>query len=182
MSLNVPSRGAERRRENLGGPAGVERRDLADRRAENNVLYVCFRVGASTYLLDVHEVLEIVPAPSPLPVPLAPPAVAGLINLRGRILPALDLRSLLGEPPGPPPALGVVAIAGEDVFTILVDEVDDVVALSPTAFRLPPATLGGASRVLARAVCQHRDALLVVLDPHGFRRLVDPAGSTREAV
>lgn len=180
MSLNVPIRGPERRQENLGGPDGRERRDLADRRGENNVLYVSFRVCCNTYLLPVHEVQEIVPAPAPLPVPLAPPAVAGLINLRGRVLPAIDLRSLLGEPPGAPAALGVVAIAGDDVFALLADDVDDVVELSPTALRPLPPNLTETTRTLAHAVCQRRDDLLLVLDPAGIRRLIEPDGAARD--
>ena len=172
--MPVSGRGPERRHQNEGAPDGRERRDLADRRGENNRLFVRFRVGATEYLLDVHEVQEIVASPQPVSVPLAPPAVAGLINLRGRIFAAVDLRALLGEPAGPPAALGIVISANGEAFVLLADEVHDVLEVSPTMFRQPPANFTGPARLLTRAVCQLPGVLLVLLEPGAVGREIDP--------
>lgn len=85
-----------------------------------------FQVSDGLYGLDVvrvHEVLR----PQPLTrVPLAPPAVAGLLNLRGQIVPAVDLRTLFGFAPLATPG-GFVVVRGTDGLTaLIVDAIGDV--------------------------------------------------------
>ncbi len=172
--MPVSRRGPDRRRDNRGGPGGMERRALGDRRAENNALYVHFEVGGTSFLAAASEVQEIMTAPRPVPVPLAPPAIAGLINLRGQIMPVVELGRLLGEAERPDAPLGVVVRAGTEAFALLVDAVHDVVEISPTMLHPPPVNLAGAARALTRAVCPLPDALLLVLDPIGLWRLLAP--------
>lgn len=175
--MSLSDRTPERRQANLGGPSGRERRALADRRGMNNALYVRFGVGGVDFLLAVEDVQEVVSSPAPVPVPLAPPAVTGLINLRGRILAAVDLRVLQGDAAGAPAGLGVVACPGPEAFLVLADEVYDVIDLSPTMLKPAPANLSGPTRALTRAVCQLPDALLIVLEPAAIRRLIEPGAA-----
>lgn len=167
-------RGPERRRENRGGPDGRERRALGDRRGENNALYVHFEVEGTSFLAAASEIQEIVAMPRAVRVPLAPPGITGLINLRGQIMATVDLRRLLGADEREEAALGVVAKAGSETFALIVDEVHDVLEISPTMLHPPPANLAGAARTITRAVCPLPDALMLVFDPDGLGRLLAP--------
>jgi purine-binding chemotaxis protein CheW len=82
------------------------------------------------------------------PVPLAPPAVQGLINLRGQIVAAVDLRRRLGlreRAPDQRP-VNVVVRSDHDVISLLVDEMGEVVEVGEESFELPPETMDSNSR------------------------------------
>ena len=104
-------------------------------------------------------------------IPLAPPEVAGSLNLRGRIVTAVDLRRRLGLPARGADAaqpMSVVVEHGTDLYSLLADGVGDVVPLAAQGFAPNPPTLDAAWRETSRGV--HRDVpgeegrLLIVLD------------------
>ena len=99
-------------------------------------------------------------------VPLTPPVIAGLMNLRGQIVTAIDLRHRLGLPPrdtGERP-LNVVVRTAEGPVSLLVDEIGDVIEVGDDAFERPPETLGDDARELIRGAYKLKDRLLLVLD------------------
>lgn len=122
-----------------------------------------FRVDGGLYGVElprVHEVLR----PQPLTrVPLAPPAVAGLLNLRGRIVPALELRTLFGRAPREGAAGGFVVVRRPDgLVALVVDDVGDVLRHGTAA---TPAGPDSASQdPIASATVALPGHLLVVLD------------------
>ncbi|HUU67359.1 MAG TPA: chemotaxis protein CheW [Methyloceanibacter sp.] len=99
-------------------------------------------------------------------VPLAPPEVAGLLNLRGRIVTVLDLRRRLGLPPrddGEP----TVAVGIEDrgeLYGLIADRVGDVLWLKPSSFEANPANLDPRWAQLCAGVYRLDGDLMVVLD------------------
>ncbi len=99
-------------------------------------------------------------------IPLAPGTLAGLINLRGQVLSAIDLRVRLGLPARDAdgePMLVVVRVAGEPV-ALLVDTIGAVVDVDTDQFEPPPDTLTGSSRELLRGAYKLEDQLLLALD------------------
>jgi purine-binding chemotaxis protein CheW len=99
-------------------------------------------------------------------VPLTEPVIAGLMNLRGQIVTAIDLRHRLGLPPrdaGERP-LNVVVRTPDGAVSLLVDEIGDVIEVSDDAFEPPPETLAGDARTLIRGAYKLKDRLLLVLD------------------
>lgn len=99
-------------------------------------------------------------------VPLAPPAVSGLINLRGQIVTAVDLRRRLGLPDranGVDP-MNVVVRTVDGVVSLQVDEIGDVLDVPAEAFEPPPETLDERTRGLIRGVYKLPGRLLLVLD------------------
>src|SRR3984957_15764541 len=76
-------------------------------------------------------------------IPLAPPEVAGSLNLRGRIVTAIDLRQRLGLPPAPAGTkrMSVVAEQGGELYALLVDQVSEVMRVTAGAFERNPPTL-----------------------------------------
>ncbi len=175
-----PVRGPERRRPRAGAYSGEERRSLADRRTENNRLYVHFRIGATDFLLGIQQVQEVLIVQEMTPVPQAPALVAGLINLRGQIVPAVDLRVALGEPAtGQDTTANVVVRADGGAFSIIADEVFDVLEASPTMLAPPPANLVPPLRDLTTEVCKLPGRLLLVMDVDGVLRHLEAAFGAR---
>lgn len=99
-------------------------------------------------------------------IPLAPPDVAGALNLRGRIVTAIDVRCRLGLPPRPEdvPGMSVVVEIDGELYSLLVDAVGEVLSLPTESFERNPATLDEAWRDVSRGIFRLDDTLLVVLD------------------
>jgi purine-binding chemotaxis protein CheW len=135
------------------------------------VQYVTFSVAGLWFGMQAMEVQEVLQEQEVTPVPLAPAAVEGLINLRGQIVPAIDLRQLLKLPPrdeeSNPPS--VVVRAGFGVFSLQVDEIGDVLELSLSCDPLP-ANVNAEVANLVRGVHRLNDRLLLILDPHSLTK------------
>ena len=121
--------------------------------------------------LDVLRVQEINRIQQLTPVPLAPPAVRGLINLRGQIVTAIDLRERLGFPPLDPATrdpttrpVNIIIPSDDGPVSFLVDEVGDVIDVDDRDFEPPPATLDPAAKAYTRGVYKLPDRLLLVLE------------------
>lgn len=126
--------------------------------------------------LPVESVREVI---RPLPVtriPHAPPGVLGLINLRGQVVPMIDLRGRMGRAGAPPGGRGVQVILHTDdgPVGLLVDEVGHVLDMSDADFDLPPETVRGTVRQLLKGTYKFKDRLLLALDVDQILRL-DPA-------
>jgi len=130
-----------------------------------------FRLGGMLLGLPVSDVQEIVRSSAITPVPLAPPLVRGLVNLRGLVLPALDLRWRLGmDRAGSEPGIHVILSRDGELISLPVDSIDDVLNLSDHR-RLPtPETLNGPLRDSCRAAWDLSDELLLELDPEKLLR------------
>jgi len=99
-------------------------------------------------------------------VPLAPPEVAGLLNLRGRIVTALDLRRRLGLPPREPgkPAVAVGIEDRGELYGVVADKVGDVLWLKPSAYEANPSNLDPRWAQVCAGVYRLDGDLMVVLD------------------
>ena len=99
-------------------------------------------------------------------VPLAPPEIAGSLNLRGRIVTAIDLRRRLGVPPAPPgtPRMSVVTEQGGDLYALLVDQVSEVMTPPESSYARNPPTLPPAWAEICSGIYRLQGRLLVVLD------------------
>lgn len=126
-----------------------------------------------TFFLDqlffgvtVEKVQEIIRYQEMTLVPLAPQEVGGLINLRGQIVTAIDLRHRLDLPARDQrqQPLNVVVRVGEETISLLVDAVGDVLDVPAESFERPPETLRGKLRALIQGTYKLDERLLLVLD------------------
>jgi purine-binding chemotaxis protein CheW len=127
-----------------------------------------FRLDGDLYGVEVEHVQEVLRSQQLTRVPLAPAAVAGLINLRGQVVTAIELRERLGRPPRPEGTDAVVVVVrlhGEAV-SLLVDSIADVVDVDARDFEAPPDTLEGPARGLIRGAYKLDGKLLLALDVH----------------
>jgi purine-binding chemotaxis protein CheW len=128
--------------------------------------FVILRLGSQDFGIPVIQVRDVLRRQKMTPVPLAPPAVAGLLNLRGRIVTAIDLRMRLGLAPRDPGAesANVVVELGGELYALAVDTVGDVVAVEEDHLERVPALLDPLWREAAVAVYPAERGLIVLLN------------------
>ncbi len=128
--------------------------------------FCTFYLGDLYFAVGVREVQEVIRYQEMTRVPLAPGVVNGLINLRGQIVTAIDLRRRLGLPDRPAEQLpmNVVVRSDDGAVSLLVDEIGDVVEVDPETFERAPETLRGVARELIRGVYKRQGELLLALD------------------
>ena len=133
--------------------------------ADTANLATCY-AGDQLFGIEVAQVQEVTRGGSLTRMPLASPAVCGLLNLRGQVLVAIDLRICLGliERPAADVPVHVVLKTEAGSVSLLVDRVGDVLALDENAFERPPDTMRGRIRELIRGVYQLETGLLLALD------------------
>lgn len=128
-------------------------------------LHVTFHVGEATYVLPAAQVHHLESFERATPVPGAPAYVAGLVQVRGRLIPVVDLRVRFGLPPieASLDRRVVVVQVGSRVAGLLVDSAREVVQLDPDKFEDPPEMIErqAAGFVKAVAVAAHRLYLLI---------------------
>lgn len=133
----------------------------------NMLRQVCtFFLEKRLFGIDIDCVQEVLRHQSMTPVPLAPREIHGLINLRGQIVAAIDLRTVLRLPPRESEleVMNVVIRNNDDVLSLLVDEIGDVLELDESAFESPPETIDKDIRNLVRGVYKLEGQLLLMLD------------------
>lgn len=116
--------------------------------------------------VDVQEVQEVIRYQEMTRVPLAPPVVRGLINLRGQIVTAIDMRRRLDLPGLPVDQLpmNVVIRTDDGPVSLLVDEIGDVVEVDEDSYERPPETLRGPTRELIQGAYKLNGRLLLTLN------------------
>ncbi len=116
--------------------------------------------------IEVEKVQEVIRYQLVTPVPLAPEVVRGLINLRGQIVTAIDLRRLLqvGDRSDERLPINIVIQTRQGIFSLLVDRIGDVLEVNEDCFEHPPDTLEGIARELIRGAYKLQGRLLLVLN------------------
>ena len=137
-----------------------------------------------TFVLDGHlfgvpvpAVQEVLPFLPISAVPLAPTAVEGMINLRGRIVVAIDLRRRLelGKRSQSESPMNVVVQTIHGEVSLLVDDIGDVLEVDPSSFEVPPETLCGSIRPMILGVHKRETGLLHILDTEEVCRVWNPS-------
>jgi purine-binding chemotaxis protein CheW len=132
----------------------------------DTVQLATFTVGDLLFGVDVTRVQEVLRYQPMTPVPQAPDVIAGLINLRGQIVIAIDMRARMQLPARAADELpmNVVVQTAEGPVSFLIDEVGEVMQMDAAGFEYPPANLNSAARQLIRGVYKLPNRLLLVLD------------------
>ena len=132
----------------------------------NTQQFCTFFLENQFFGVPVQEVQEVIRCQEMTRVPLVPLVIRGLINLRGQIVMAVDLRRRFGMPNRPDSKLpmNVVVRTQDGPVSFLVDEIGDVLELEERTFECPPETLQGAAQDLVRGVYKLENGLMLVLD------------------
>lgn len=134
--------------------------------AQTSGQFSTFFVADLFFGVDVLHVQEVLRSQQMTPVPQAPNVIEGLINLRGQIVTAIDMRRRLGLPQrsGDLTPMNIVVRTMDGAASLLVDEIGDVLDMDSATYELPPQNLDPAARDLIRGVYKLKDRLLLVLD------------------
>lgn len=128
--------------------------------------YCTLTVGELFLGIDVEQIREVLRGTSFTPVPMADPAIRGLINLRGQIVTAIDLRRRMGITDADPDATTSTMVIGtaEEPLALVVDSVGDVVEVDQASFEPPPKTLKGEARRVIEGAHKLEKELLLILN------------------
>ena len=167
-----------------GGLGGLKR-DPAAQPQKEIVQLAAFSVGEHPYALDIMRIKEII-NPLPItPVPKSPPFIEGVVELRGAILPVVDMRKRFDLAAGPATRATkylIVAIEGLPgaaqapaqrwIVGLIVDGVQEVIRVPRQEIRPAPAMAQTADARYFSGVCNHRERIVMVLD---LEQLLSPA-------
>src|SRR6201992_2726814 len=125
-----------------------------------------FFVADLFFGVDVLNVQEVLRFQQMTPVPQAPEVIEGLINLRGQIVTAIDMRRRLRLPPraGDRSPMNIVVRTTDGAVSLLVDEIGDVLDMDAATYERTPERLDPAAKELIRGVYKLKGRLLLILD------------------
>ena len=131
-----------------------------------STLHVVFRVGQAEYVLPADEVAQMESYAGATVVPGARDYVVGVMQVRGKVVPVVDLRIRFGLAPTPPAADARVVVGRHQdrSVALLVDSVREVIKLDPAQVKPPPEIVGQEARGLVKGVAQVESRLLLLLD------------------
>ena len=156
---------------------------MSETTVDARLQFCTFTLHGLLFGLEVTQIQEVLLYQDMTRVPLAPPMVRGLINLRGQIVTAIDLRRRLEFPPlaGEQRPRNVVVRPDAGAVSLLVDEIGDVVEVDEATFEAPPETLTGLARDVTRGVYKLDGRLLVIIDIHRILHVQHMTDSNRAA-
>ena len=138
---------------------------------EQQAKYLTFIVGSETFALDIRSVREILQYCPMNSVPLMPQFVRGVINLRGSVVPVIDLQARFGRPPavvGKKTCIVIFDCQRDDERTelgLLVDAVSEVLDISPDSIEPPPNFGTSVRRDFIRGMGKIDSRFVIILDP-----------------
>lgn len=143
--------------------------DAALSLAQNKDQMLTFRVSESFFAVEIQYVKEMVaysPEKAPKKVPNLPDEIIGLMNLRGELVPVIDMRKKLKLPDKVYVKFDIIMVleVKETVFGILVDEVDEMVPIPEEKVNQPEAS-GQPEDLLIKYLCSFKDQFIPVFDP-----------------
>lgn len=152
---------------------------------ENHVTLGCFEVGGHTYAIDVAQVREVVRWQPVTPLPNAPALIEGVIDLRGAVVPVVDLGRALGGAPVAPGQRARIAVTEVDglVMGLAVDAAIEVLSVDVSDLDDPPTLATQTGYDVTRAVVRRAGAepILVLSLEHVLEGVYRSALSAREA-
>lgn len=134
---------------------------------ENEHQYVTLNIGNQLFGLPVLEVYDVLRDQKINPIPLAPQQVAGSLNLRGRIVTAIDMRRRLAvqnEASYESEAMNVVVQFKGEMYSLIVDRVGEVMTFTPSQFEKTPAVINPIWRNLSKGIIRLESNLMIILD------------------
>lgn len=136
-------------------------------------MIVTMKVGGQMFGVNVKHVCDVLRRQKITPVPLAPPEVTGSLNLRGRIVTVIDLRRRLQLPENPAPSecAFVVVEYKNELYSLMVDSVGEVLTIADAQVEHPPANMGGVWKDIATGIHKLPDELIVLADVQALLRL-----------
>lgn len=143
----------------------------ADERRKRSSDFLTVMIGNQIFGIPVLQVQDVLGEQKVTRIPLAPPEVAGSLNLRGRIVTAINVRRRLGLPDNDNTSarqMSVVVEHESELYSLIIDRVGDVLSLTDDTFENNPSTLDPTWREISSGIYRLNDKLLIVMDVPKF--------------
>lgn len=134
--------------------------------AEQRTDYLIIHIADQMFGIPVLQIQDVLSRQKVTKVPLSPPEVAGALNLRGRIVTAIDVRCRLGLPKdeSAQKQMSVVVEHNHELYSLIIDKVGDVLSLKDEDFKDTPPTMDNLWRSISNGIFRMDNKLLVILD------------------
>lgn len=134
--------------------------------------FISLRVNGLPFGLSVKSVQDVIYTPKMTIVPLSPPMLCGLLNLRGRIITAIDLGIILDlgsshhpqEYPNNHKTMSIIIEIENELYSFIIDSVGEVINIDPHFLEQKPSNLDERWRQYTTGVFRHRGDLMIILD------------------
>tara|TARA_R110001592_G_scaffold27763_17_gene102820 strand:+ start:6926 stop:7393 length:468 start_codon:yes stop_codon:yes gene_type:complete len=138
--------------------------------------YLSMHIAGHSFGIPVLQILDVLRAERITRIPLAPKEIAGSLNLRGRIVTAIDVRKRLGLPERDcnQSVMNVVVEHHNELFSLMIDTVGDVLNIPDKSIEKPPKTLDSLWLEVSVGIIQQDEGLLIIID---IARLLDCIGA-----
>lgn len=142
-----------------------DRKDTAGEQ-RTTVDFLTFTIVEQLFGIPVLKVQDVLSSYRITRIPLAPPEIKGSLNLRGRVVTAIDMRARLGLPAraADAEAMSIVVENEGELYSLVVDSVGEVLGLSTGLFERNPPTVDSSFRAFSDGIYRLDDKLLVVLN------------------
>jgi len=136
----------------------------------SNIDYATFYIDGFCFGITALDVLELNKNLDVTPVPKSPNTVRGLMNLRGQLVPAIDMyeRLRLSKKSSLQESISIILQCDGFLIALLVDDVGPIISLDESSFELPPSNFSLVSRELVLGVHKLQDRLIIILNPKGI--------------
>lgn len=135
--------------------------------------FLTFHLAEQLFGVSVLQVNDVLGPQRITRMPLAPPSISGVMNLRGKIVTAVDVRCCLNQKPRDDGGAGMSVVVEEngELFSLIIDAVRDVLSIDRSQLEAVPATLDPAWQSVASNIHKLPDSLLVILDVQQLLRM-----------
>lgn len=145
--------------------------------ADSSMKVLTFNLSGQIFGVPVLQVNDVLKSRKITRTPLAPPSISGIMNLRGRIVTAIDVRSCLGrQPVHNENNMNVVVDHNGELFSLIIDSVGDVLTLSEDTYEETPVTLDPAWRSVASGIHKLEKQILVIIDVAKLLEMAEKGG------
>lgn len=146
--------------------SGLSPKDSTADSSVAEIQAACFRLAGEMYALDIRRIKEVIRPQKITPVPKSPAFIEGVINLRGMVVPVIDLRKRFGLPDSGDDrrARIIICVVKRKSVGLLVDEATEVCRFNRQDVRPASPFLGGVEAEFILGVCRKGDSLIMLLD------------------
>ncbi len=126
--------------------------------------FTIFTIGNETFGIGIERVVEILKVPKIFTIPGLPEFLSGVMNVRGHVVPVMDLRHRFGLTPSGNKERIIIVRYGKEKISFLVDDIKEILSLSPEAIRTPPSIFKGFKTEYLTGMGKHGERIIILLN------------------
>jgi purine-binding chemotaxis protein CheW len=123
-----------------------------------------FKIGVEIFGIGIEKVVEILKIQKIFTIPGLPEFLSGVISVRGNVVPVIDLRRRFGMQPSGKKERIIIVRYGKEKIGFLIDDVKEILSLSPEEIRTPPSIFKGFKTEYLRGLGKHGESIIILLN------------------